>query len=69
MSTFLAERGIEVREGYREGNLIDVPDLVVIGNAISRGNPEVEAALLASWKSPISTSSAGYAPQSHAPLQ
>ena len=45
MSTFLQERGIEVREGYRERNLADSPDLVVIGNAISRGNPEAEAVL------------------------
>ena len=43
MSTFLAERDIEVREGYREKNLTDAPELVVIGNAISRGNPEAEA--------------------------
>ena len=28
MSTFLAARGIKVREGYREENLIDAPDLV-----------------------------------------
>ncbi|MBT5322386.1 MAG: UDP-N-acetylmuramate:L-alanyl-gamma-D-glutamyl-meso-diaminopimelate ligase, partial [Verrucomicrobiales bacterium] len=45
MSTFLAARGIKVREGYREENLIGAPDLVVIGNAISRGNPEAEAVL------------------------
>ncbi len=45
MSTFLAERGIEVREGYRVENLSDAPELVVIGNAISRGNPEAEAVL------------------------
>ena len=45
MSTFLDEHGIEVQEGYCEGNLADAPDLVVIGNAISRGNPEVEAVL------------------------
>lgn len=45
MSTFLTEQGIEVREGYREENLADTPDLVVIGNAISRGNPEAEAVL------------------------
>ena len=45
MSTFLAEQGIEVLEGYREENLVDTPDLVVIGNAISRGNPEAEAVL------------------------
>ena len=45
MSTFLAERGIEVRSGYCETNLSDAPDLVVIGNAISRGNLEAEAVL------------------------
>ncbi|MDX1951973.1 MAG: UDP-N-acetylmuramate:L-alanyl-gamma-D-glutamyl-meso-diaminopimelate ligase [Verrucomicrobiota bacterium] len=45
MSTFLAERGIQVLTGYREENLSSRPDLVVIGNAISRGNPEAEAAL------------------------
>jgi UDP-N-acetylmuramate: L-alanyl-gamma-D-glutamyl-meso-diaminopimelate ligase len=45
MSTFLAERGIEVRKGYREENFSDAPELVVIGNAISRGNPEAEAVL------------------------
>lgn len=45
MSDFLAQRGIEVMNGYREENLSHQPDLVVIGNAISRGNPEAEAAL------------------------
>jgi UDP-N-acetylmuramate: L-alanyl-gamma-D-glutamyl-meso-diaminopimelate ligase len=45
MSTFLAERGIEVMDGYAEKNLDHHPDLVVIGNAISRGNPEAEVAL------------------------
>src|SRR6266436_1051054 len=45
MSTFLAERKIEVVSGYAEHNLAHKPDLVVIGNAISRGNPEVEAVL------------------------
>jgi len=45
MSTFLADQGIEVREGFREDNLAEVPDLMVIGNAISRGNPEAEAVL------------------------
>ena len=45
MSTFLAERKIEVMSGYAEHNLAHKPDLVVIGNAISRGNPEAEAAL------------------------
>ena len=45
MSTFLAERKIEVMLGYAEPNLAHKPDLVVIGNAISRGNPEVEYVL------------------------
>jgi UDP-N-acetylmuramate: L-alanyl-gamma-D-glutamyl-meso-diaminopimelate ligase len=45
MSTFLAERKIEVMSGYAEQNLAHKPDLIVIGNAISRGNPEAEAAL------------------------
>src|SRR5688572_18494483 len=44
-STFLAERKIDVRIGYTEQNLSHRPDLVVIGNAISRGNPEAEAVL------------------------
>src|SRR5437667_1188233 len=45
MSTFLAERKIEVMSGYAEHNLAHKPDLIVIGNAISRGNPEAEYAL------------------------
>jgi UDP-N-acetylmuramate: L-alanyl-gamma-D-glutamyl-meso-diaminopimelate ligase len=45
MSTFLAERKIEVMLGYAEPNLAHKPDLVVIGNAISRGNPEAEVVL------------------------
>ena len=45
MSTFLADRGIPVLEGYRESNLDARPDLVVLGNAISRGNPEAELTL------------------------
>ncbi len=45
MSTFLAERKIEVMTGYAEQHLAHRPDLVVIGNAISRGNPEAELVL------------------------
>jgi len=45
MSTFLADRQIEVMTGYAEINLAHRPDLVVIGNAISRGNPEAEFVL------------------------
>lgn len=45
MSTFLADRKINVFSGYHEQNLAHRPDLVVIGNAIGRGNPEAEAVL------------------------
>jgi UDP-N-acetylmuramate: L-alanyl-gamma-D-glutamyl-meso-diaminopimelate ligase len=45
MSTQLAELGIPVAEGYSAANLDPAPDEVVIGNALSRGNPEVEAVL------------------------
>src|SRR5678815_1560965 len=45
MSTFLAQRSIAVMDGYSERNLAHKPDLVVIGNAISRGNPEAEYCL------------------------
>ncbi len=45
MSTFLAEQKIEVIPAYAETNLDCKPDLVVIGNAISRGNAEAEAVL------------------------
>ena len=45
MSDFLARLGIPVTRGYAEANLEPRPDLVVIGNALSRGNPEVEAVL------------------------
>ena len=45
MSTFLAEKKINVMGGYAEMNLAHKPDLVVVGNAISRGNPEAEAVL------------------------
>ena len=45
MSTVLAEQKIEVKNGYAERNLAHKPDLVVIGNAVSRGNPEAEFVL------------------------
>ncbi|MHB8346740.1 MAG: UDP-N-acetylmuramate:L-alanyl-gamma-D-glutamyl-meso-diaminopimelate ligase [Acidiferrobacterales bacterium] len=45
MSTQLAERGIGFFDGYGPANLKRSPDLVIIGNAMSRGNPEVEAVL------------------------
>ncbi len=43
MSTVLAQAGITVHEGYDASRLARLaPDLVVIGNAMTRGNPEVE---------------------------
>lgn len=45
MSQFLEEQGIPIRLGYAPENLPDSCDLLVVGNAISRGNPELEAAL------------------------
>lgn len=45
MSTQLEAQGISLTEGYRPENLEPNPDLVLIGNAMSRGNPEVEAVL------------------------
>jgi len=45
MSTFLADLGVPVYSGFDVENLEPEPDLVVIGNAMSRGNPEVEAVL------------------------
>jgi UDP-N-acetylmuramate: L-alanyl-gamma-D-glutamyl-meso-diaminopimelate ligase len=45
MSTFLASRGVPFFSGYAAENLGANPELVVIGNALSRGNPEVEAVL------------------------
>lgn len=45
MSDFLAAERIHVLEGYRPEHLEPQPDLVVVGNAISRGNPELEAVL------------------------
>jgi len=45
MSTQLRELGIDYAEGYAPANLDVDPDIVVVGNAISRGNPELEAVL------------------------
>src|SRR6201987_5202987 len=45
MSTFLEERGIKLHKGYRKENIPSDADVVVIGNAMKRGNPEVEAVL------------------------
>jgi UDP-N-acetylmuramate: L-alanyl-gamma-D-glutamyl-meso-diaminopimelate ligase len=45
MSTQLEAIGIPIRSPYAEANVPADADLVVIGNALSRGNPEVEAVL------------------------
>ncbi|MFP1723408.1 UDP-N-acetylmuramate:L-alanyl-gamma-D-glutamyl-meso-diaminopimelate ligase [Lonsdalea quercina] len=45
MSTLLEEQGITLIEGYDPSQLEPQPDLVIIGNAMSRGNPCVEAVL------------------------
>ncbi|CAM3771891.1 UDP-N-acetylmuramate:L-alanyl-gamma-D-glutamyl-meso-diaminopimelate ligase [Rheinheimera salexigens] len=45
MSTQLAELGISLTQGYDPVQLEPAPDLVIIGNALSRGNPAVEYVL------------------------
>jgi UDP-N-acetylmuramate: L-alanyl-gamma-D-glutamyl-meso-diaminopimelate ligase len=45
MSTFLASRGITIKEGYGNENLEPPPDLVVVGNVVRRDNPEAVATL------------------------
>jgi len=45
MKSFLESRGIEILDGYKSDNLPADVDLFVIGNAQSRGNPEVEEVL------------------------
>lgn len=45
MSSLLENEGIVLHEGYTEEPMHDKPDLVIIGNALSRGNPAVEYVL------------------------
>ena len=45
MSTQLAALGVDVKPGYRPEHLDPAPDCVIIGNALSRGNPAVEYVL------------------------
>jgi UDP-N-acetylmuramate: L-alanyl-gamma-D-glutamyl-meso-diaminopimelate ligase len=45
MSTFLADKGIAIQAGYRPENLPKEDVILVVGNTIKRGNPELEAAL------------------------
>jgi UDP-N-acetylmuramate: L-alanyl-gamma-D-glutamyl-meso-diaminopimelate ligase len=45
MSTFLEQLSIPVHQGFDPAHLQPHPDLVIVGNAMSRGNPEVEYVL------------------------
>ncbi|MDZ7784222.1 MAG: UDP-N-acetylmuramate:L-alanyl-gamma-D-glutamyl-meso-diaminopimelate ligase [Halioglobus sp.] len=45
MSTQLRAAGIDLMEGYQPEHLVQRPDCVVVGNALSRGNPLVEHVL------------------------
>jgi UDP-N-acetylmuramate: L-alanyl-gamma-D-glutamyl-meso-diaminopimelate ligase len=45
MSTMLSELGINVPQGFAAEHLTPAPDCVIVGNAIPRGNPEVEETL------------------------
>jgi UDP-N-acetylmuramate: L-alanyl-gamma-D-glutamyl-meso-diaminopimelate ligase len=45
MSTMLEELGIKVTSGFDASNISPTPDCVIVGNAIPRGNPEVEETL------------------------
>src|SRR5207247_8959678 len=45
MSDFLAAEGIPALEGYRREHITGDLDMVVIGNAVSRGNPQLDEAL------------------------
>ncbi|MBI4516099.1 MAG: hypothetical protein HY699_09840 [Deltaproteobacteria bacterium] len=45
MSTLLERWGITIRSGFCADNLADRPEVVIVGNKVSRNNPEVEALL------------------------
>ena len=45
MSTFLESKGIALHQGFRPENIPADADIIVVGNAMVRGNPEVEAVL------------------------
>lgn len=45
ISTFLESRGIQLASGYRAENIPADAEVIVVGNAMSRGNPEVEEVL------------------------
>lgn len=50
MSTQLEAMGIPINLGYKAENLTERPDIVVVGNTINRGNPEMEAVLDRRWR-------------------
>lgn len=50
MSDFLREQGIELLSGYENYDILDEPECVIVGNAMSRGNPAVECLLDKRWK-------------------
>ena len=45
MSTFLESQGVEITAGFAADHIPEDTDVIVIGNAVSRGNEEAEAAL------------------------
>ena len=42
MSTLLADQGVTIQPGYKKEHLMPAPDLVIVGNAMTRGRPVVE---------------------------
>jgi len=42
MSTFLADKGIPVLQGFLPEHLDNSPDLIIVGNTVSRNNPQVK---------------------------
>ncbi|MBP9726820.1 MAG: UDP-N-acetylmuramate:L-alanyl-gamma-D-glutamyl-meso-diaminopimelate ligase [Gammaproteobacteria bacterium] len=50
MSDFLRAQGITLLSGYENYKTLSAPDLVIVGNAMSRGNPAIEHLLDQRWK-------------------
>jgi UDP-N-acetylmuramate: L-alanyl-gamma-D-glutamyl-meso-diaminopimelate ligase len=50
MSTLLEELGVELIEGYENYQPQQQPDVVIVGNAISRGNPALEFVMSKRWR-------------------
>lgn len=49
MSDYLAAKELTVYQGYDADNVTEQPDCIVVGNAVARGNPELEAILERNW--------------------